>query len=194
MVFVISYFPHEGSVCSWCRVWILPGPLVGLPRPQTYLLVMMFSWVEGSDPHSTIISLFTLPYQDSWLLGPPLSMHSSQCSGGLTISCQFHSTLNKIQCLLWPADSVALSHGFTFLECFLPSSPLSFPSPSSSPWHQPLSWFYYSVGSSIPPPCKTASQSSYGDNLGAFGTPFAFLLPYLKIWVGRVLSVSTKTA
>lgn len=193
MVFVISYFPHEGSVCSWCRVWILPGPLVGLPRPQTYLLVKMFSWVEGSDPHPPS-SLFTLPYQTTDFSWASLSMHSSQCSGGLTISCQFHSTLNKIQCL--PVASRLCSPQPwlylpwmppTILPSILPISFLLLHDTSLSPG---------SILSGLfnPSPCKTASQSSYGDNLGAFGTPFAFLLPYLKIWVGQVLSVSTKTA
>ena len=127
MVFVISYFPREGSVCSWCRVWILPGPLVGLPSPQTYLLVKMLSWVEGSDPHPPS-SLFILLCQTTDFSWASLSIQSSHCSYGLTISVNFTILWIRCNAFLWPADSAALSHGFTFHECLLPSSPPSFPS------------------------------------------------------------------
>ena len=58
----------------------------------------MLSRVEGSDPHPPS-SLFTLLCQTTDFSWASLSMHSSHCSGGLTISCQLHYTLNKIQCL-----------------------------------------------------------------------------------------------
>lgn len=195
MVFVISYFPHERNVCSWCRVWILPGPLVGLPSPQTYLLwyprcSLGLKEVIHTHHH---LSLHCCVRQLT-SLGPPFPCILHTALVVLPFPVNFTILWIRSNAFLWPADSVALSHDFTFPECLLPSSPLFFPSPFFFSVTPASLLVLYSVGSSIPLPANTASQSSYGNNLGAFRTPFAFLLPYLKILVDQVFSVSTKTA